>query len=102
MLRKYFIFALRNLKKNKIYSFINITGLAVGIACTLAIGLFIVDEYSFDRFHANFRNVYRVTEKQKQADGTYSVAVTPGPLAAGLARDFQEVKAATRFGSING
>jgi putative ABC transport system permease protein len=52
MLRNYFKIALRNLWRHKSYSFINISGLAVGMACCLLILLFVQDELAYDRFHA--------------------------------------------------
>jgi putative ABC transport system permease protein len=102
MIKNYLKTAWRNLRKNKMYSVINITGLAIGLACCLAIGLFVADEFSYDKFHKNYRNIYRVVETQKQADGIYNVAVTPGPLALALSKDFPEVKQATRIGNMNG
>jgi hypothetical protein len=69
--------AVRNLFKNKVYSFINIGGLAIGLAAFLAISLYIQGELSYDRFHQNFNHLYRLTEIQKQADGYHPVAVTP-------------------------
>jgi putative ABC transport system permease protein len=102
MIKNYFKTAWRNLRKNKMYSVINITGLAIGLACCLAIGLFVADEFSYDRFHKNYENIYRIVETQKQADGIYNVAVTPGPLAAALSKDFPEVKQATHIGNMSG
>lgn len=60
MIRNYFKTTLRNLIKHKGYSFINISGLAVGIACCLLIILYVKDELSFDRFHDNTENIYRM------------------------------------------
>ncbi len=91
--------ALRNLFKNKVYAFINIGGLAVGLAACLAIGLYVADEYSYDHFHQNFDHIYRITEIQKQADGLHPVAVTPGPLAPALEKDFAEIIRTTRVGN---
>jgi len=98
MLSAYFKIALRSLFKNKVYSFINIGGLAVGLAACLAIGLYIEDEYSHDRFHQNFEKIYRIVETQKQADGFHPVAVTPGPLAPSLEKDFPEIVHTIRVG----
>ena len=61
MLKNYFKIALRNLKKHKGYTFINITGLAVGLACCLLIVLFVRDELSYDRYHDNADQIYRIT-----------------------------------------
>jgi putative ABC transport system permease protein len=91
MFKNYLKTALRNLLRNKAYSFINISGLAIGLACALAIGLFIADEYSYDRFHPNAKNIYRVVQQQNQAGETYNVACSPGPMAKALKADFPEV-----------
>lgn len=77
--------------KNKAYSLINISGLAIGLACALAIGLFIRDEYSYDRFHHNAHNIYRVVQRQNQAGEVYEVASSPGLLGKALEADFPEV-----------
>ena len=102
MLQNYIKIAFRQLWRNRLYSLLNIGGLALGMACCLLIALYVYDEYSYDRFHANYDHIYRITEKQKQADGIYDVAVTPGPLAPALARDFPEVQQATRVGQWSG
>jgi putative ABC transport system permease protein len=102
MLQTYFKIAWRNILKNKVYSIINVTGLAIGFACCLAIGLFVFDEFSYDRFHANYGNIYRVVEDQIQSNELYHVAATPGPLAPALTRDFPELLQATRIGREGG
>jgi len=98
MILNYLKIAWRNLLRNKTYSLINITGLALGLAACLAIGLYVQDEFSYDRFHHNFADIYRVVETQKQADGLHPVAVTPGPLAPSLEGDFPEIVGSTRVG----
>ncbi|HYV55424.1 MAG TPA: ABC transporter permease, partial [Chitinophagaceae bacterium] len=60
MIKNYFKTALRNLLRNKIYSFINVAGLSIGLACAMLIILYVKDEVSYDRFHANGKNIYRV------------------------------------------
>lgn len=67
MFRNYFKTAIRNLSRNKIYSFINITGLSLGLACAMLIILYVKDEISYDRFHANVNNIYRVIEGSNDA-----------------------------------
>ena len=66
MLKNYFKIAWRNLTRNKIYSFINIAGLSMGLACAMLIMLYVKDEVSYDRFHKNVNNIYRVVSKSKQ------------------------------------
>lgn len=63
MLKNYFIIAIRNLIRNKIYSFINIAGLSLGLACSMLIILYVKDEVSYDRFHARVGKIYRVTSQ---------------------------------------
>jgi ABC-type antimicrobial peptide transport system permease subunit len=102
MIKNYLNIALRNLWKNKVYSFINTCGLALGISVTMLIGLWVWDEYSHDRFHTHFDDIYRVTELQKQDDGSHLVAVTPGPLAESLKKDFPEIDHTLRIGAQGG
>ncbi len=65
MFKNYFKIAFRNLRRNKIYSFINIAGLSIGLACAMLIILYVKDEVSFDKFHKNVSNVYRIVAKSK-------------------------------------
>ncbi|MFC1898281.1 ABC transporter permease [Candidatus Cloacimonadota bacterium] len=95
MLKNYFKVALRNLMRHKGFSAINIIGLAIGIACSILILLWVNDEISFDRFHSNYQNIFRVVEMQQQNGAPFPVAVTPAPLAAGLKQDFPEVISST-------
>jgi putative ABC transport system permease protein len=60
MLKNYLTIALRNLRKHKAYSFINVAGLAIGLACCLLIVRYIQDEQSYDRFHEHADRIYRV------------------------------------------
>src|SRR6187200_1583480 len=63
MFTNYFKTAFRNLTRNKIYSFINIAGLSIGLACTMFIMLYVKDEVSFDRFHKDVNHIYRIARK---------------------------------------
>lgn len=63
MYKNYLIIAWRNLKRNKIYSFINITGLAIGLAAAMLIILYIKDESSFDKFHHHVNRIYRISQE---------------------------------------
>lgn len=102
MLKLNFKIALRNLTGNKIFSSINIIGLALSLSSCLIISLYILNERSYDSFHKNLPNIYRITEKQNQAGDLYNVAVTPGPLAPALQKDFAEIAGTVRFGSWGG
>lgn len=96
MKRNYFIIAFRNLRANLVFSLLNVVGLSIGIACCLVIGLFVVDQYSYDRHNEHARRIYRVVNKQTSQGETRHVALTPGPLAPELIRNFPSVEAATR------
>jgi putative ABC transport system permease protein len=97
MIKNYAVVALRNFRKHRSYSIINVAGLAIGMAVTMFIFLWIRDELSYDRFHAGARDIYRLTEDQKGADGSiFPVAVTPELLGPGLKAGFPEVREFTR------
>jgi putative ABC transport system permease protein len=99
MLKNYLVIAWRNIRKNKAYAALNILGLAVGLAVFILIMLFVRTEASYDRYHANARNIYRVVQEQPGNVylGSNIFAVTPGPLAPAMAQDFPEVLEATRI-----
>src|SRR3954471_17255635 len=69
MLKNYFKIAWRNLVKNKVFSFSNIFGLTVGLTSFLLIALYIFDELTFDAFHKNADNIYRVIEHKITPEG---------------------------------
>jgi putative ABC transport system permease protein len=69
MFKNYFKIAFRNLRRNKIYSFINISGLSIGLACAMLILLYVKDEVSYDRFHNNVGNIYRVVTDNVDKEG---------------------------------
>jgi putative ABC transport system permease protein len=98
MLKNYILLTMRTIKKNKIYSAINIIGLAIGLACFILIMIFIKHELSFDTFHEKVDRIYRPVEIQYPPGiGTQHVAVTMGPLAPALVQDFPEIESATRI-----
>ena len=99
MLKNYLTIALRNIKKSKVYSFLNICGLAIGMAVFILIFLYLRYELSFDQWHENSDRIYRVVQRQfgNMYLGSDRFAVTPGPLAAALMEDFPEVECATRI-----
>src|SRR3954470_13077824 len=69
MFKNYFTVALRNLLRNKIYAFINIAGLSIGLACAMLIILYVKDEVSYDRFHANVNQIYRIVTQGIDKNG---------------------------------
>lgn len=98
MLSNYLRIALRNIKRDKAYSIINIAGLSVGITCSLLILLFIRFETSYDRYHPNADQIYRVIfASPTEFMGTNKQAFTPGPLAQALMDEFPEVLQTARL-----
>ncbi|MBD2702327.1 ABC transporter permease [Spirosoma sp. BT702] len=84
MLRNYLKIAFRNLARQKGYSFINIGGLAVGMAVAMLIGLWIYDELTFDTYHKNYDRIAQVMQTQTINGNTSTFAAIPIPLAAEL------------------
>ncbi|MBU1099743.1 MAG: ABC transporter permease [Bacteroidetes bacterium] len=97
MLKNYIRIAFRSLIRQKFYTFLNVAGLAIGMACTILILLFIFDELNYDTYNANAENIHRVyvdgSFGGKEFTGTYN----PAPLAKTLVADYPEVLSATRF-----
>ncbi len=100
MLSNYLKIALRNIKRHKGYSFINIAGLSIGLTCCLLIMLWVMDELSYDRFHENKDSIYRVEQDQNYSGSVYHVNVTPYPMAEGLIAEIPEVKNATPYPGV--
>lgn len=101
MLKSYLKIAWRNLMKNKIFSLINITGLTIGITVCMMIFLFILNEFSVDRFHKNGNLMYRVMRVYDKSKPP--VAYLSGPYATALLNDFPgQIKKAVRVGAYNG
>ena len=69
MFKNYFKIAIRNMGRNKLLSFVNITGLAIGLACVILILLFVKDEWSFDKFHTNGKDIYRLVQTTTDTSG---------------------------------
>jgi ABC-type antimicrobial peptide transport system permease subunit len=98
MLKYYFLIALRNVIRYKAFTAINILGLSIGLACSILIYIWVKDELSFDRYHKNAENIYRVYEKQYYSGGeTFLAFATPEPLAKALKQDIPEIINATRL-----
>jgi len=98
MFKNYLKITWRNLVRQKANSFINITGLAIGMTCSMLILMWVQHELSYDAFHENAKDIYRVVENQYYAGGqVFPVAVTPSPLAPALKTQFPEIRKATRF-----
>jgi putative ABC transport system permease protein len=94
MFKNYFKIAVRNLMRKKFYSFINIFGLAFGMAIAILIALYVQYELSFDAYHKNADRIYRVAFTNSQQD---EFAVTHAPLAPVLRREFPDIESAARI-----
>lgn len=92
MVKNYVKISIRNIRRQKAYSFINILGLALGISCAILILLWVQDELSYDRFHEKGDDIFRITNITKQDEGVG----TPAPLAPTLVEELPEVLQATR------
>ncbi len=99
MFRNYIKIALRNIMKHRGYSFINISGLAIGMACAIFILLWVQDELSFDGFHANKDNLFRVVTAFHEEGEVFNGAQTPAPAAPALKSNFPEILKSTTVSS---
>lgn len=98
MLKNYYAIALRNIRQNPLYAFINIFSLAIGLAACLVIYLFISDERSFDTFHAKNDVIYRLNEVQKfPGTNEQKVALSMPGMGPAIQKEFPEVRSFVRF-----
>ncbi|QJD98185.1 FtsX-like permease family protein [Mucilaginibacter robiniae] len=97
MLKNYMKTAWRNLWKGRVFNLMNVTGLSVAVACCILLFLTVAYEFSFDRFHENLDNLYRVYTTTNQADGPKKSASMPVPFAPTLKAEYPEVKYYTRI-----
>lgn len=93
MLRNYFTLAFRHFWKQKMFTFVNVFGLALGIACSILIALWVQDELRYDRFHADGDRIYQVMANMQQGDKIATWTSTPQPLQPLLDTQFPEVEA---------
>ncbi len=96
MFKNYFKTAWRNIKKNKLFSFINIIGLAVGTLSCLYIVLYVQDQYSYDKHERNAEDIYRVTTWISRPGDVHSNSTCSPPIAPAIKNDFPEVEQYTR------
>src|SRR5688572_3224165 len=89
MLKNYFKIAWRNLIKNKVSSFINIGGLAVGMAVAMLIGLWIYNELSFNKYHRNYERLAQVKLHANYDGELYTISSNPMPLAIELRSSYK-------------
>ncbi|HEX8039336.1 MAG TPA: ABC transporter permease, partial [Chryseosolibacter sp.] len=98
MIRNYFKTALRIMLRQKGYSAINITGLSIGIAATMIIIIYIVDELSYDRMHPDVEQMYRVGFSGRLQGNSFEMAVSCAPLADAMQKEIPQVAEVVRFG----
>jgi putative ABC transport system permease protein len=101
MIRNFFRTALRNISRHKGFAFINIAGLAIGLAASLLILLWIQDEFSYERFNKKAENIYRVEEDQNYSGDIYHVTVTPHPSGPVWKEKIPEIAEQTRVNRLS-
>ncbi len=102
MIRNYLKATFRNIARNKLFSAINIFGLAIGMACFILIFLWINDEIHYDKFHRNKEDLYRVVLSDKSSGRESLLARTPPALGPILKKDYPEISRFSRVFLIDG
>lgn len=102
MILNYIKIAWRNLNKHRFFSLVNICGLAIGVATFWMIALYVVDEWSYDRYNEKADRIFRVVQHGKFGNGKFDLAVTSIPYAAALKADNPEVEEAISIESEGG
>jgi putative ABC transport system permease protein len=101
MFRNYLLIALRNFKRQKLFSLLNMFGLALGLASSVLIFLYVSDELRYDTIHPDFKNTYRIGTTFRNPDGqTFDNTVSPGFFAKYLKDNRSDIKTAIRIASI--
>ena len=102
MIKNYFTVAFRNLKRNKVFSFINIGGLAIGLAACWLIALYVANETSYDNYHSKSGRIFRIAQHGSWNGGNFDLAVTPPPMAAALKTEYPEIEQTVRLNTEGG
>src|SRR5580765_270058 len=97
MVKSYLVVAWRNLRKNKAFSFLNISGLAIGMASAILILLWIQNEISYDRFHVNSDRLYEIFGNNVIGGEIRTGSATPEIMAPGLKNDVPEIEQVSRI-----
>lgn len=101
MIKNYLKIAFRSLVKQRVYTTINVLGLSVGIASCLLIALFVINEFSFDRFHAKADRIYKIWLERKYPNHVTNYAVIPHSFADVIPQDFPEVETTVKMAGPN-
>lgn len=102
MIKNFLKIAWRNLVKNKAYSFINITGLAIGLSCFLLIALYVMDELSYDRFYPDADRIYRIHSDIRFGGANLHMPVTSDMMGQILKKDYPQIENYTRIYTFSG
>lgn len=102
MIKNYFKIAIRNLWKNKVFSAINIVGLATGLCCFLLITIYVLDELNYDRYNKNAEHIYRINSDVKFGGGELHSSQTSDMMGSLLKKDYPEIEEYTRIYTNNG
>ena len=97
MIRNFLKIAWRNLARNKVYSIINITGLAIGLSCFLLITLYVMDELSYDTYYPNAKNIYRINTDIHFGSSIQHTSQTSDMMGQLLKKDYPQVESYTRI-----
>ena len=99
MIRNYLKIAIRNIRKHPAYSFLNISGLSLGLTCSIVIFLYVSDELSYDSHHSNVDNIYRATCMYYLPNnaGVENNAVMGPPVGPLFVKDYPEIVQSVRF-----
>ena len=97
LIANYFKIGIRKIRRQKIYSFINITGLAAGLACCAVIILYVNNELTYDTFHKDANRIYRIGTHKINQVGEFWAVSTPGPLGSSLKANYPQVELAVRI-----
>src|SRR5210317_2255207 len=102
MLKNYILVALRNLWRHRGYTLINIFGLTIGLASTIFILLYVINEMTYDRFHEKSDQIYRVWISGSMPATEMRHAVSSAPMAEALLNDYPEVEQSVRLRKAGG
>ncbi len=102
MILNYLLIALRNAWRNKVYFLINLLGLAIGIASSVIILLFVLDELSYDRHNEHFDEIYRICIRGKIQGNEIAAALSNAPMGATIKSDYPEVEESARIYTFDG
>jgi putative ABC transport system permease protein len=97
MLKNFFLNAIRNMRRHSGYLVLNIAGLTIGLISFMLISIYVFNELSYDRFHKNYENIYRIKVRGIMAGATLDQAITSAPMAQTMRNDYPEIVNAVRL-----